>query len=142
MTERNRYDAAPDRLPVSIQFEIANPAAGSTVDGVLGQGGDGFVVPAGYRFHPAFLLATSNAALSAGTADFNVTADGVELSLASVQLTDAIQRAAREYVFDAEPIGAGVVVGVSVITSAGYLPVTLDHDVLLVGELVAETYTG
>ena len=140
--ERSTFKGNPERISFSIQWRAANPPADAVTDCVLPQGAAGYVVPAGYRFHPAALFAVSNAALTAGTADFNITADGVELSLGSAQLNDAVQTVSRVFGFDAEPINAGVVIGTSITTSAGYLPITADHNIVVIGELVAENYRG
>lgn len=122
---------------VTIQFELANPGAGATTDMILGQGGSGFVVPAGYKFSPAMLTVVSNADLTAGTLDAQVTDDGTEIvGGPEPQLADAVQRATAVVGGDPQTIAAGAVVGVSVTTSAGYLPTTADIDAILVGYLL------
>lgn len=122
---------------VSLQFELANPSAGATTDMTLAQGGTGFVVPAGYKFSPVSLTVVSNADLTAGTLDGKVTDDGTEIvSGPEPQLADTVQRATAVVGGDPQTIAAAAVVGVSVTTSAGYLPITADIDAVLLGYLL------
>lgn len=125
-------------LPVTIHLEKANPLAGATTDLVFGtQGGVGFVVPTGYKFHPMFISVASSADLTAGTLTAKVTADGTELTGGPVAvLNDTVQKAAGVQRVGADPIAADAVVGVSVTTDAGYLPVTADIDAVLTGVLL------
>lgn len=59
----NVLDNLHSGFPVTLQFSMANPAAGST--NVLGLAqGNGFVVPAGYKLHPLAITAKSNGALT------------------------------------------------------------------------------
>lgn len=125
-------------VAVSLQFELANPAAGAVTDMTLGvQGGTGFVVPAEYKFHPVCLSAQSNADLTAGTATYKVHADSTEVSNGPEPvLSDLVQKACAVARPGTSPIAAGAAVGVSVTTNAGYLPVTADHTAVLVGVLL------
>jgi hypothetical protein len=126
-----------DGIDVTLTFAIANPGAAATTDLTLAQGNAGFVVPAGYQFHPICISGASNADLTAGTATFKVTRDGTELTNGpTAALSDTVQKKAGVQRVDADPIAAGVVVGVSVTTDAGYLPVTADLDAILVGKLL------
>lgn len=126
----------PNGIPVTLQFEIANPAAGATTDLTLAQGGSGFVVPTGFAFYPLVLGGVSNADLTAGTATFQVIFDGTEQANGpSAQLADTVQRATGVARFGAVKAAAGTIVGVSVTTNAGYLPVTADLDAVLIGYL-------
>src|SRR5712692_9228120 len=69
----------PYGMPVSEAFTLQNPAAAATTVLVTAAGGAGFMVPTGYAFHPMVLEATSNAALTAGTATFSVTDNAVAI---------------------------------------------------------------
>lgn len=132
----NELDVVRSHLPITLQFELANPGAGATTDMALAQAGTGFVVPTGYKFHPIMICGVSSADLTAGTADYKVTTDGTELvNGPTVQLADTVQRATGLQRVGVEPIAAGAVVGVSITTSAGYLPTTADHDCMLTGVL-------
>lgn len=127
----------PHGMPVTLQFEAANPNAGATTDFVQGQGNTGFVVPAGYAFHAVCVSAASNADLTAGTATIKVTDSGDELTSGpTAVLSDTVQRASGVMRVGAQPIAAGHIVGVSVTTDAGYLPITADLDAVLVGILL------
>lgn len=125
-------------VSISLQFELANPAANGTADLALGQGNSGFVVPTGYKFIPVLLCGASNADLTAGTATFKVIDNGTELTNGpEAVLSDTVQRASG---LKDPGVGAGIVadhvVGVSVTTNAAYAPVTADVDAVLVGYLV------
>jgi hypothetical protein len=124
-------------VEVSLTLSVANPAAAATTALTLPQGGSGFVVPAGYVAHPICLSATSNADLTAGTATFRVTDDTViNVNGPSPVLSDLVQRASAVARVGAAPIAAGHVVGVSVVTDAGYLPITADLDAVLLLKLL------
>ena len=114
-------------FPISLIFALANPAAAATTAMLLAQANTGFVVPTGYKFCPMVLNGNSNADLTAGTA----IASGPEPALA-----DTVQRATALARAQASPIAAGHIVGVSVVTDAGYLPVTADLDAILAGLLL------
>ena len=124
------YDRGVD---ATLILSIANPLAAATTDAVLAQGGAGFIVPTGYEAHPIYLGVRSNADLTAGTATFQVIDNGTELANGpSVVLADTVQEATGVARVGAAPIAAGRTVGVSVTTNAGYLPVTADHDIILI----------
>lgn len=126
-------------LPITLQFEAANPAANGTADMVFGDSGGagGFVVPTGYAFHPVLLSVDSNADLTAGTLVGKVIDNGTELTAGpEAALSDTVQRAAGVARVGIGGIAAGHVVGVSVTTNAAYAPVTADLVAVLVGFLV------
>lgn len=125
-------------VPLTLQFEAANPAANAVTDFVLGQGGTGFVVPAGYKFIPVALCIASNADLTAGTATGKVIDNGTELvNGPEAGLADTVQRATDlSNPGSGASVAAGHVVGVSITTDAAYAPVTADLDAILVGYLV------
>ena len=131
-------NALRDGYPIALLFSITDPAANATTLLTTSkQGGRGWVVPAGYVFHPMVLAAASNAAVTAGTAIFNVCVAGVaiangptaQLDTTNTQENTGVQR------LGAAPIAAGSRVAVNIVASAGYLPVTADHDVILSGVL-------
>jgi hypothetical protein len=127
----------PGGLAVTLQFSAANPGAGATAAMKFVQGGVGLKVPPGYKFHPLCLHGESNADLTAGTATFKVTADTTALANGpQAALADTVQVAVGVKGVGAEPIAAGAIVGVSVTTDAGYLPVTADMDAVLIGLLL------
>lgn len=125
-----------DGTDVTLIFSLANPGASATTALTLPQGNTGFKVPPGYQFHPICLSGSSNADLTAGTATFAVTAGGVVGNGPTAVLSDTVQQAVGVKRVDAAPINAGVLVGVSVTTSAGYLPTTADLDAVLIGKLL------
>jgi len=127
----------PAGYPVSFQVAIANPGAGATTAATAAQGGAGLVVPAGYEFHPLLISVTSNADLTAGSLIAKVTDNGTVLANGPIAtLSDLVQVAAGVQRAQVEPIAAGHKVGASVVTDAGYLPVTADIDVLVSGVLL------
>lgn len=124
-------------FPVSFQVAIANPAANATTAATAAQGGAGLVVPTGYEFHPLLISVTSNADLTAGSLIAKVTDNGTALANGPIAtLSDLVQVAAGVQRAQVEPIAAGHKVGASVVTDAGYLPVTADIDVLVSGVLL------
>jgi len=132
----NELAALRDGFPVSFALSIANPAAAATTALQAFQGASGFVVPVGYVFHATGVMASSNAVLAAGTATFNVTDNASAIANGpSVVLAVGTQQASGLQRVGASPIVAGHIVGVQVVANAGYLPVTLDHDVTLIGVL-------
>lgn len=126
-----------DGTDVTLIFSIANPGAGATTALTFPQGSTGFKVPTGYEFHPICLSGSSNADLTGGTATFAVSAAGTVIANGpTAVLSDTVQQAVGVKRVDAGPIAAGVLVGVSVTTSAGYLPTTADLDAVLIGKLL------
>lgn len=124
-------------IDISLPFFVANPSANTTTDLAFTQGGTGFVVPTGYKFHPLIISGSSNADLTDGTATFKVIDNGTELSNGpTAVLSDTVQRASGVQRPHVEAIGAGRVVGVSVTTTAAYAPTTADLDAILVGVLL------
>lgn len=124
-------------VSVSLQFSVANPAANATTAMTMPQAARGFVVPAGYRFHPVSLSLSSNAALSAGTATARVRANGTAVvGGPEPVLTSALQDANAIARVGQAPIAAGQRVDVALVTDAAYAPVTADHDAVLVGILM------
>jgi hypothetical protein len=122
---------------ITLQFLLANVPANATTDLTLPGGNAGLVVPTGYEFHPTFLQISSNADLTAGTATAKVTADGTELAKGPAPvLSDTVQAASAVVRFGLEPVAAGDVVGVSITTTAAFLPTTADVDAILAGYLV------
>lgn len=127
-----------DGISVTIALSLANPGAGATTNLTAPQSNlSGFVVPAGYKFHPVLLSGRSNADLTAGSATFKVTDDDTELTSGPAPvLSDTVQMASAVARVGASPIAAGHMVGISVTTDAGYLPTTADLDAVLVGILL------
>lgn len=127
-------------FPVSYAFKVENVTSdGTPTDGTLAsaQGGDGMLVPTGYTFHPKLLQAESNAAITAGTIEVQVTDNGVEVEAGPVvTLSSAAQAAAGIKRHGASSIAAGRAVGVSGEGSATLDAVTKDVDVILVGDLL------
>jgi hypothetical protein len=126
-----------DGFPVSFQVAIANPAANATTAATAAQGNGGLVVPTGYKFHPMLISVSSNADLTAGTLIAKVTDNGTVLANGPIAtLSDLVQYASGLQRAQVEPIAAGRRVGASVVTDAGYLPVTADIDILVSGVLL------
>ena len=125
-------------FPVTIILAVANPAATATTNLTAAQGNlSGFVVPAGYKFHPMLLSGGSNADLTAGTATFKVTDNDTEIvGGPEPVLSDTVQRASAVARAQVAPIAAGHEVGISVTTNGAYAPVTADLDALLAGMLL------
>lgn len=126
-------------FPISLSFTLQNPAAATTtvMVGTSAAAVSGFVVPTGYKFHPMLLMGSSNADLTAGSAIFKVSDNGTIIANGpETTLSDLVQRAAAVQRPGVAPIVAGHVIGVSVVTDAGYLPVTADLDAVLCGVLL------
>lgn len=124
-------------FPISFQVAITNPAASATTAATAAQGGPGFVVPAGYKFHPMLISIASNADLSAGTLTAKVTDNGTVLANGpTAVLSDPTQYASGLQRAQVEPIAAGRRVGASVVADASYAPVTADIDILVSGVLL------
>ena len=132
-------NAMRDGMPITLHFQATDPAANATTNLITDLTGAGYVVPAGYVFHPMLLQVTGDTAVTAGTATFNVTdntvavANGPAPVLSSAAGATLSQAAMAR--FGANPIAAGHIVGVNIVASAGYLPVTDDFDALLHGVL-------
>jgi len=123
-------------MPVTLHYTIANIAGTATTALKFANGGLGLKVPTGYSFHPLLISAESNAAVQGGTATFKATANTtVSINGPSAALTTAAQVAVGAQRVGAEPIGAGKIVGVSVVT-AGFTPTTADVDAILTGVLL------
>ncbi len=132
----NELDAKPGALPVTLAFAKANIEPNTTTDLTLAQGGAGFKVPTGYKFHAIALHGESNADLTADIATFKVIADGTELANGpTAALSDTVQAAVGVQRMGADPIAAAAVVAVSVTTGANFAPNTADVDAVLVGVL-------
>ena len=133
------YNAGVD---VTLPFISANLATGAgTVDMTLGQLGTGFLVPAGYAFHPLCLMVTFTGTLDAdATVIAQVIDNGTELTNGPVATINQAESDAREVAVahvGAAPIAAGHVVGVSLTKDADYdTTATIDWDVLLIGKLL------
>lgn len=124
-------------VDVTLTFSVANPAANATTALTLPQASRGFVVPAGYRFHPISLTLASNADLTAGTATGRVRANGTAVvGGPEPVLADAVQEATAIARVGQAPIAAGQRVDVAVVTDAAYAPVTADLDAILIGKLL------
>ncbi len=130
-------NAAPYGMPISFALTIANPAANATTVLVTpAQAAVGYVVPAGYVFHPMGIMAAANAALGAGTATFNVTGGAVAIAGGpTAQLAVGTQQASGIARFGAAPQAAGTVISGNIVTSAAYAANTVDHDVVIFGML-------
>lgn len=132
------YDFGVD---VTLTFAAANPAANATTALTLAQGGAGFVVPPGYKFHALCLSGGSNADLTAGNATFVVRATPAGGSAGTVAglstaLADTVQSSVALAHVGAVTVPAGAVVGLAVVTDAAYAPVTADLDAVLIGKLL------
>ena len=133
----NELGVVSNHYPVSFNVQATDIAANATEDLIFPLGGAGFIVPAGYVFHPILLSAESNAAITAQTMTFKVIDDGDEVANGpEVLLTTAIQAASGVARIGAAPIAAGAAVGVSVTTPTSYTPTTADVDAVLSGVLV------
>ena len=130
----------PYGMPITIGFTLANPGAGAATALTTAQGGAGYMVPAGYVFHPMLLSACGTAAVTAGTATLAVTDNTVAVANAPTALLSSVAGSTLANAgmarLGAAPIAAGHVVGVTVTTNGAYLPTTNDVDVLLAGVLV------
>jgi hypothetical protein len=135
MANELSYDAG---IPITLTMELANPAASATTVALMGaQGGTGFIVPAGYKFHPVYLSVESNADLTAGTATAKFTAGGSVIAGGPQPvLADAVQRASAVQRVGVAPIAEGVVVKLAIVTDASYAPVTADLTFVGVGLLL------
>jgi hypothetical protein len=131
-----------DGLAITLQFISANLATGAgIVDMTLAQGGTGFVVPTGYKFHALYLMVTKTGTLDADAAVVATVIDnGTELvngPTATVTHTPDVARAAGIARVGAQPISADHVVGVSLTKDADYDTTdTIDWDAVLTGILL------
>ena len=126
----NELDVAG--FPVTLAFQVANVAANATTNLTFGQGGTGWVVPAGYKANAVFLSAGVNADLTAGVGTFNVTANGTALANGpTVVLGDTTQRSSDVERPGTQPIAAGQIVGVNIVADVNLAPQTTDADAIL-----------
>jgi hypothetical protein len=124
-------------LPLALQYGKANLAGNATTLLTLTQGGAGFVVPTGYKFHPMLLHAEVNAAVQGGSGVVKVTANTTALTGGpSVTLNANTQTAVATARVNADPIAAGKVVALNIVQDANFAPNTLDIDAVLVGVLL------
>lgn len=125
---------------ITLHFITANLATGAgTVDMTLAQGGTGFLVPAGYKFHPLALFVTKTGTLDANAqVDAQVIDDGTEVGAkATLTHTPDVARATTLMRVGQAPIAAGHVVGVSLTKDADYSTTgTIDYDAILTGVLL------
>lgn len=120
-----------DGLLVTVTFSLSNPSANATTALTLPQGNTAVLVPDGMRAWPYFLIAHSNADLTAGTLTAKFTSGGSVVSNGpEPQLADTVQRKAAFVQPGDVGIDAGGLLGVSVVTDASYAPVTADVDVV------------
>lgn len=130
-------------VDMTLQFISANLATGAgTVDMTLAQGGAGFLVPAGYTFHPRLLQVVKTGTLDA-SAEVNarVIIDGTEVGGtgdgALLTKTPDVGQKSAVYRMGQFPAAAGTVVGVSLTKNASYSTTgTIDYDAILVGTLL------
>jgi len=126
-----------DGMPITLVFSKANVEPNTTTALTLPQGGVGLKVPTGYAFHALLISGESNADISAGTGIFKATANTTVLTNGpSATLSDLVQVASGVMRPHAEPITAGKIVGVSVVTDANWSANTVDLDAVLVGVLL------
>lgn len=123
---------------VCFQFTIANVSAGTApVDGILagGNGCNGPLVPAGYKFVPVFIDAEVNDARTAGSTTIKVTADGTELVGGPEALIDSTNtlRDTGSVTGAPDSIAAGEEIGVSATGNGSFAPTTADADVIVYG---------
>lgn len=127
----------PFGLPITLHYGKANVEPNATTALTLAQGGAGFVVPTGYKFHPILLHAESNAAITTDSATLKVRANTTALTSGpSVVLDDSAQNANDTARVGENPIAAGKVVNVAVTTETNFAPNTADIDAILVGILL------
>lgn len=125
-------------VSLALQMGLANPAANAAAKLTFANGGSGFKVPTGYKFHALALHAEANAALSAGTAVIAVTDNNTALlnSALAVTLDANTQTGSAVMRVGQQPIVAGHVVGAKITADANYSANTVDHDVVIVGVLL------
>jgi hypothetical protein len=124
-------------FPVTLQFIVTDVAADAITDGTLASGGAGWIVPAGFEFHPLMLHAEANEAVTAQSIAVKVIVGGTEATNGpEVTLSATAQAASGLKGMHGNPIYAGSVVSVSAETPAGFTPITADLDVILNGVLV------
>lgn len=126
----------PDGLALTLAFSAANLVANAATKMTLAQGGSGFVVPTGYKFHALALHIESNAAINAGTVTAYVSDNNTALANGPVVALDANTQAASDTERPAvQPIAAAHVVGVKAVADANVAPNTLDFDAIVIGVL-------
>lgn len=137
----NELEIIHNAFPITLQLVISNVGAGATpVDGSLAgavAAKTGWVVPAGYIFHPMYIDVLSNDARTAGSNTIKVTGDGTEIGAGPDATLDATNTTADRGVatLGASPMAAGVIVGVSSTGDGSFAPTTADADVILSGVL-------
>ena len=125
-----------DGLPITLPMGIANLVQNTATKLTFAQGGSGFVVPTGYKFHALALHVEVNAAVNAGTAAFYVSDNNTSLANGPTVTLDAnTQTASDTERAGVGSIAAGHVVGVKAAPDANYAPNTLDVDAVVVGVL-------
>lgn len=126
----------PDGFPITLHFMKANPVENTTTALTFDQGGAGFKVPTGYKFHALCLHAECNANPTTGTATFNVTANTTALANGpTVVLVPNTQVGVDVHRPGEEPIAAGKIVGVNVVADVNWAANSIDVDAVLVGLL-------
>lgn len=132
-------ETLPQNFSLSLNFLVANVTANDTpTDGTLasGQGATGAKVPSGYKFHPNFIYARSNAAITAGSIAVKVTAGGTELTNGpTVTLSSSAQDGAAIARPHLDPIDENVVIGASGTGSGTLDTATKDLDIVVSGVL-------
>jgi hypothetical protein len=124
-------------LPITLHFGLANATGNATQALTLAQGGAGFVVPTGYKFHPLLLQVGANEAVTAGSAvaylSLNTTS---QTTMPHVTLSDSVQRAQDTGRVGQTPFTAGQIVAINFVQDANFAPNTADIDAILAGVLL------
>lgn len=132
-------NGVPYGMPITMHFQATDPAANATTVCITDLTGVGYMVPAGYVFHPMVLQVTADTAVTAQQAQFDVTDNTAIIAVSPSVILSTVAGStlsgATAQRLGANPIAAGHIVGVKVTTPVGYLPITDDYDVLLHGVL-------
>ena len=124
-------------LAVTLHYTLANCPANATTALTLDNGGAGFKVPTGYKFHAMCLHGESDTDLTAGTLTFKVRASGTALTGGpTAALSDTVQAAVGVVRPGADPIAAAAIVAVEAVASAALAPATCGLDAVLIGVLL------
>lgn len=124
----------PDAVEFDMQFSKVNVPANATTPVLLQGGNSGFIVPPNYKFHPVAIMLMSTVPITAQTLTAVVTDNGSQAVYGPQAVLDTThQQQVGVMRTDEWPIAAGHVVGVSVITPAGFTPTTNGIDVILIG---------